>query len=460
MNYDKKMPLLTKEQIDKLKKLDLELERKRKYDEKNHIRKYNESYRTGIPFDLVDIDVVKIGLFVGLLKSKDVFEGRKKSDDFSLLDIIMPTTKIKKYDFSLVPDYFDTYTDKVTEDDKISFHQLFVKNKCKKFTDYISSSIDKEIIILSTVIAVDNYDKNRGMESFVELCNENSIIVLDSLKDEDDDELWLQLSLLRNCTLGFISICEYKKYLKDQIDTLISYKKSYRKIFNHLSSIDSHLSLFGKFWIKSFTDLDNDRLLRELIIKSHVKDPSLQPFLFDTLYSFCCSPSLMKSNIEDVISNGIIGPYRNNCIGYLDYPCENYYALKDIIGGGIRLWVVDYNLLAICKKLCSSLILYCVDSFRIIYKARYGHNEYRSNPPYDCDALNNLARSIKWLNNSFLSIEFIKNVIKSNSSIIPTELDYFNTLTHDDVKYDNNKIISDDIIRLKLFDGSRARRSE
>jgi len=55
---------LSEEQKDKLAKLDMELKRRAEYEKANKTRKEQQSLATGIPTNIIDLDVIRIGKFL------------------------------------------------------------------------------------------------------------------------------------------------------------------------------------------------------------------------------------------------------------------------------------------------------------------------------------------------------------------------------------------------------------
>lgn len=444
--------VLTADQKKRIADLEREIEAKRVYDEKHRERKEKSSNRTGIPINMVDLDVIKIGTALGLIKKRTVLEGLEKEESGgnSLLDMFLGNEQAPvTYDLSKVPDYYMTIEGSISETEKIELTKEFVKSECRKCSDTIGAMIQYEMNNITNVIAITL--ENRSVDAYVFACNENMELVLECLEDEDDEEIWIQLRTLRNALLGYVSVCEYKTKLVEQIKILIGYGKSIAAIAKHLSWTDHLLSMFpGIESAPDGTDADRYRLNREIEIRYRTKNPELKPFNYSDILRHCCIPSMAIVPIKHLISTGLIGPYRHNSICYLDLGDDTYYILKDVVGGGIRLWVLDSNLDMFRHRFIQSLRTYTMKLFKTIYSTVYDMKtmEYipsfwKSTTTSDTDVnihsvFRNLLDSLEWLNNDSSVGLYIRELIKTRSTIIHTQLDTFNSFKSPPVAMSNS----------------------
>lgn len=465
---------LTKEQKDKLAKLELEMSRKKEYEEKNRAKNIATSKRTGIPVDVVDIDVVRYGIVLGLIRSKDALEGISESSErFRLLDMFFnddgdfdffggkrggcnPKQKMSQIDYSVVPAYYARASQRVSEEEKIQYHRQFVQLECEKFDGFVADNLRNDLKSINDHVSVTL--ERLTIDSFVSNVKETIEVVMESLEDEDDQELWDQLTVLRNSLLGPLTVCEYKTLVVDHVNVLRKYKKKHRKILNHLSSIDAKLSLYSGFATRRDQPGASNvfRVRRELEIRNHLKDPELKPFSIDYVINQCNVPSMLFVPVQEILEKGLIGPYRNNPIGWLaqtgDYA---FYILKDIVPPqGIRLWVMDTHLALVSEKLRAEVSKYCVKLFRVYYRACFGTNDFKPDFWQCCsassDTFDTMINSLIFLSNSLRFRTFLTNVVVSKQSpLIPTELDSFNSF-QEDLTVDKNE---ETVYRFaKLFD--------
>lgn len=409
-------PCLTKEQQDRLAKLDEEIATKQAYEEKNRERKLASSRRTGIPYNLVDSDVVRIGTLLGLVKSLDALEGRTKEEKFSILDLFLDNLSSSQSttndNYSKIPPYFSPTPNRITEAKRIDMHRSFISLQCTKFCSFVSEMLRQEMNDIDAHLCITL--PNLTIETFVNVVKVNSTIVLDALKDENDDELWEQLYVLRNSLIGCMNICEYKNFVIDQIATLVKWGKLDIQILKNLSFLDANLSLYPGFQTVRSVPSETYKIQRELVVRNHMKDPELKAFDLKTIIKECCVPSLMFVDLSEILANGIVGPYRNNSISYIN---SGYYALKSIIDG-IRLWILDEELTIFSERLRSEILSYTVKllytHWRESYKSKNQVTEY-------------LLKNVKLLCKPHDFRSSICYLVKTQSQWYATELDVFDS---------------------------------
>lgn len=473
---ESRLPTLTKEQEQKLEKLEKEIAAKKLKEEKNKAKNIAYSKRTGIPYNLVDTDVVKLGLILGILKL-DGGDKSSKDGEGGLLDIFFNDFKkiSEPPKYNLLPTHYvlSPSSHRISEDEKQREHIVFVEQECEKFTSFIHRLINTRYKKIDSVISLTKTPTT--LENFIELVTESMNSVLDCIEldfsgggDDDDikeddttttqqyiDELLCQLKILRSSLLGPLSICEYKNLLMKQIIDM-STKFSETCILSNLSYIEANLCMYGNNF-KSIEYNENEvksTIINEIIIRSYNKDPKLVSFDMSSILAECCVPAYMflDSPIE-ILSNGIIGPYRHNCIGYLSnalpYVNTSFYIIKTITDDGIRMWVLDELLTTFSEKLRTACLEYCISLFRIYSKELTGSNYFTSH--HMSRVQENLLKSIYFMCRPMMFRDFICSVISRRSPIVCTEFDVFN-----EIPTTNNNIALANVIRYppKLFDDS------
>lgn len=473
---------LTREQKEKLQKLDEEIKLKKEYELKNRSRKEASSKATGIPIDIVDMDVIKIGTLLGLIKKKSILEGKEPNTTNYLLDLFLgsDSSNTVNFDHSKIPQHYKTTQQKVNETEKIEYHQEFVQKQCTYFSEITMNTIKSQIDIIQKHILINLGEMT--ISHFISTINENIEVIFDELcnnviqneEDErEEDELWATLSILRNSLLGPLNICEYKKKITDQIFILRERNKPHKKILNHLSLIEARLILYpGSLQtIKGpLSQTDLEKLIKELQFRAYTKNPQLKPFEISDLTKHCCTPSLLNLPLDVVIKISMLGPYMNNSIGYLnDFLNTNgisskepwsFYVISRINEDGSRLWVLDYKIRTFSQFFISSLITYLIKIFRIFYKEIFKTNNYiphfyNQTKTHHFDSFSNMIKNIIFISKQSLFVEFLKDLIIQKSCIIPTQYDFFNHLTYYDDHINEPKC--DDLTILKtniesLFD--------
>lgn len=446
---------LTHEQMEKLQKLDEEIKLKKEYELKNLPRKEASSKATGIPIDIVDMDVIKIGTLLGLIKKKSILEGKEPNTTNYLLDLFLgsESSDTTNLDYSKIPNHYKTTQQKVKESEKIEYHQEFVQKQCTHFSEITMNTIKSETAIIQKHILINLEELT--ISHFISCVKENMEVIFDELCDDnttesDDEELWIVLSILRNSLLGPLNVCEYKKILTDQIIVLRKFNKSHKKILKHLSLIEARLILYpgGLHAIRGpLTQTDLEKLIKELQFRTYTKNPQLKPFELTDITKHCCTPSLLNLPLDVVVKISMLGPYMNNSIGYLNdflntHGCSSaniepwsFYVISNINEDGSRLWVLDYKIRTFGRVFTSSINAYLIKIFRIFYKEIFGTNDYipdfyRQTSTHHFDAFLNMIRNITFVSRQFLFTEFLKDTIIQKSCIIPTEYDFFNHLVY------------------------------
>jgi hypothetical protein len=435
---------LTAEQKEKLRKLDEEMKQKRDNEQKNRARRETSSRETGIPLDIVDMDVIRVGTLLGLIKKKSIMEGKEVDTTKSLLTLLLGEDDVK-VDRSKIPYNFRNAPLVASEVEKINYHQQYVHKQCTHLSNITMELIKQELENINCHINV-NIESNT-LDNLKTVCVETLDVLLDELCfEEEDDELWATLSLVRNVMIGIVDVCEYKKLLNEHIVRLKKAGKAHNRIVEHLSMNDVRLSLYQGCLQRRKGPLRPDeykRLLREIELRSYMKPPELKAFHFDDIVRHCCIPSLVCLPIDKVIENGLVGPYRNNPIGYLHINTNtspwSFYNLKNINADGARLWVLDNKLHALTDNMIATMTVYMINIFRTFYREYYGNNVFHpwfwlSSHNNHYDAFVNMMRNLNFVSNHTMFHKFLMGVLIEKSPLIPTEYDFFNHVTYYEFK--------------------------
>lgn len=435
---------LTAEQKEKLRKLDEEMKRKKEHDEKSRTRREASSKATGIPVDIVDMDVIKVGTLLGLIKKKSILEGKEPDTTGSLLKMFLGGEG-NKIDCSKIPPNFRNAPRIATEADKISYHQQYVQQQCQRLSTITMELIKQEMANINSHTAVNL--ESPTIDNLKTSCVETLDVLLEELCEdgEDDDELWSTISAVRNALLGAVDICEYQKILKEHIVMLRKANKAHARILGHLSVNDVRLSLYEGCLTQTKGPLTRDdsmRLSREIELRCYMKPPELKPFNFDDIVRQCCIPSLVCVPVGQVIEKGLVGPYRNNSIGYLNIGGTqntpwSFYNLKSINPDGARLWVLDNRLWVLTENMISTMTAYMIRTFRTFYHEYYGTNAFKTgfwtashNKHYD--AFMNMMNNLSFISNHVMFHNFLMMVLMQASPLIPTDYDFFNHIVYYD----------------------------
>lgn len=418
------MDLLTPAQLEKLRMLDEEMEKKQEFDKLNKERRMKSSQKTGIPENLVDSDVVKVATLLGLVKSLDVLEGRRVEENkFSLLNFFLNDEESVSFDYSKIPAYFVLSPNRISEQEKSRAHQKFVEQECNSFCSFVNSLIEKETNEISRVL----YFPKRivSISSFVTTVETMISDVLEMLSDDSqDDETWEQLGILRNSLLCFIHICEFKTMIVKHISILKTLESGSRLLKN-LSFFEANLSLYPGF--KEIKSTSPEKIQQELIVRNHMKNPELVAFDMDSISKECCVPSLMFVDLLQVLKYGVIGPYRNNPICFARFTNQSFYVLKHI-QNGIRVWILDEALTTFSEKLRELLLEYCIKLYNTFCKEYFDEMPKNESEIKSSEIAMRIFQTIKLLCCPERFRDELRRIVAVGSELTPTELDVFNEI--------------------------------
>lgn len=407
-------PHLTKEQQEKINKLEAELAAKRVYEETSRERRIAASKRTGIPYDIVDTDVVRLGAMIGIFRSLDKRESNEKDpEDVSILDIFLGIgmNNEEVYSYDNIPPYFMLSSVRIREEDRTEKHSAFVKNKCSSYCEFALEFLTQEYNKVESVISLSIPQLTPDI--FVNAVKENMNVILEIIEEDGVDENnQHQLSVLRNSILSMIPICEYKNILIDQI------KRIPCRSINNLSYIDASLTLFAGF--ENIQQHNVIGILRSLIVRSHTKDPKLVPFNMAAIGKECCTPAVMFIHLRELLTHTILGPYSNNPIGFMS---NNFYILK-CISGNVRMWIRDDGLTTFSQSLRKILLVYVTKTLNIVRTASKKPSIIEQQL---VDSLNALRKPAGFR-------KLICSIVSTYSRIIPTEADVFDFVCENEVE--------------------------
>lgn len=411
---------LTSQQKNKIKLLEKELEDKKIHEEKNRKRKEITSQNTGIPYDIVDMDVIKIATILGIIKSKSILEGKTPDISPSLISMMFekpPDTGQNPP----IPIYYQCSLNTVSEKVKLEYISKHIQDKHSRFKKLCKAHMHHHLEKIKETTIIDI--KDLTIASYIDACKTTMNTMIEFLEDDDDpDELIHIISVIRNSLIGPISIQQYIELIKQQILAL----KRLKLPIKHLSWLDSFTTMYPGFFHQK---PDMTSIHQELEFRHHQLYPVLRPFDMHIVVKHCFIPTIACVDIKQFLSKCFVGSYHNNPIIYLP-GCGHwaFYILKEI-RNEIRLWVVDHSLIKTADELSISLMSYMVQLFKTLYKAIFGDNIYRSGflDKYPIKPiLKILIRNILEVSNKSNFRQYLSELIITKSTIIATENDLFN----------------------------------
>lgn len=427
---------LSPEQKQKLEKLENEI--KVKEDAKVQGRKTAE--KTGIPENVATLDVVKIAMMLGLVKSKAVRDGLEKDSSVSLLDMFLgknvkqPLYEKRTVNFSSVPPSFHHCEKRVLEEEKLEIISTRVKDECEKMTEGVKSIIEKYKEFLKTKLMF--HPENDTIDAFkkegVSVVNDLIDGVIEDAEDQQERNDILELiAFVRNHLIGFLPIENYKNMVLSHVKMMENIGMCEDEILTFLSPLDAHIILFPNFQhIPPQQSSNQSKILLDVQIRCFTKNPQTQSVDVENIRGELCKPSLAFISVQDVLKYGLIGPYNNNSIGYLETAeTSSFYLLKEI-KNDIRLWVVDPFLEKTLEQIRLMLTEYLSATFITFYREVFGDNVFRmdflASPMHKIAPIfNTLLSNILFVNSPRLD-HYVRRMIQVASPIIPTELDMFN----------------------------------
>lgn len=308
---------LTSDQVNRLRRLDDEIKRKEAFKE----RLTQESVETGIPVDILHLDVIRYGKFFGLIRNRDDVAQRSNNNN----DTKSTTT------FERIPHYYRPSTQStVSNSDKTRIVDKLIEKSYQHLRAYVRREIDDEILVIDREIGVDLYVPPRYRDNIAYFVKYIEDMIQLILLDDDNDKRHHISSEIKRCLVGF----------------------------------DAN--------VVPPRGTDTKRLLRYLIVKHYGKTKPLRPFDVDALIDDIQTTLDVTGNAVDVkyvIFYSLLSPFmsfNNNVV-----VCDNkFYILKEI-RDNVHMWLQDTNLDALCRLL--RLNFGVVDIGPFIRNAVYKH---------------------------------------------------------------------------------------
>ena len=416
------------EQKNKLKKLEHEM------NTKDRMKPYNKktSEDTGLPENVVSMDVIKVAMFLGMIKNKN--KPNKKS---TLLDLLLgkDTDKVTytkhEVDLKLVPFGYTSSSVTMPQDEKAELLKAQLESEMKYMTNKINSVIKSYVTQIQTQVAFDStkVDPDTFLDEGIAFLNEAVEVICDPDEtDEEKQELIKNLAFVRSFLVAVMPVRKYKALLSNHMRMLHDLNKP---VMPTLCSWDTRLILYPGFQYKVPTVEEVQRIFFNLQLQAYLEDLEYTPFNFNLVKDKICSEALLVCKVTDVLKFTLL-KLQNNNIGYLENKDEprgskwSFYLLK-AIRGEVRLWAFDPYLYSLTTNLRKVLNQYLADSFRIIYYHQYGHNIYNVDfiNGHCKDIYVNLLNNLLFVNGPSFDA-YLKSQVQKSALIIPTEYDFFN----------------------------------
>ncbi len=420
------------EQKTKLKKLEHEM------NTKDRMKLYNKktSEDTGLPENVVSMDVIRVAMFLGMIKNKN-----KPNQKSTLLDLLLGKNSPKitytkhEVDLKLIPFGYAPSSVIMPQDEKLDLLKAQLESEIKYMTSRINSVLRSYIKQIQTQVAFDStkVDPDTFLDEGITFLNEAVEVICDPDETADEkQELIKNLSFVRSFLMAVMPIPKYKTLLSNHLRMLHDLNKP---VMPTLCSWDTRLILYPGFQYKIPTVEEAQRVFFNLQLQAYLEDLQYQPFDFNLVRDKVCSEALLVCNVTDVLKFTLL-KLQNNNIGYLDHksdpdgpPKWSFYLLKEL-QGEVRLWACDLYLYSLTTNLRKVLNQYLADSFRIIYYHQYGHNIYMPDfvKGYCRDIYVNLLNNLLFVNGPGFDA-YLKSQVQKSALIIPTEYDFFNMRT-------------------------------
>lgn len=415
------------EQKSKLLKLENEMSTKAR------MQPYNKktSDDTGLPENIVSMDVIKVAMFLGMIKNKN--RPHKKS----LIDLLIGKDDEKKaYDkhavsLSLVPFGYTTSVITMPEDEKMDLLKAQLESEMKYMTSMINTVFKGYITQIQTQVAFDStkVDPDNFLEEAITFLNGAVEVICDPDETEDEkQELVRNLAFVRSFLVAIMPIRKYKALLSNHLKMLHDLDKP---ALSTLYCWDARLMLYPGFQYKIPTVGEAQKIFFNLQLQAYLEDLQYAAFDFTLVKDKVCSEALLLCKVSDVLKFTLL-KLQNNNIGYLENKNEvqasrwSFYLLKSI-QSEVRLWALDPYLYSLTSNLRKVLNQYLADLFRIIYYHQYGHNIYSANfmDSHCKDIYMNLLNNLLFVNGPSFDA-YLKSQVQKSALIIPTEYDFFN----------------------------------
>lgn len=295
----------------------------------------------------------------------------------------------------------------------------------------------------------DNIKQSRNYTKNIDILKNERTKLINSLSISD------YTNLVENHLKILQQIFKEKEYTEKKITTII---------FKSMNSLDLRILKYSTYVNTEF-DIDEMQKLKMSLNYFREMPPYYSVFnsklFFAKFYNYSSVIFTIKDNIERYLFN----PYNFNNIIYvpLKNSTENdpysFYTLEST-SKEKRFWVMDCRLEDFSNNIINNIRPYLIKEFRQIYYDIFHDNEFRENyistnsvTEIDCEQL---LQNIYTISNMKDFCLLLRNIVKNNSTYIPTENDKFDFHGDDNIqkkRFTNTKENSDvvDIIKL-LFD--------
>ena len=444
---------LTDEQRDKLSRLEKEVEAKNKKLTKARATEAD----TGIPANIAIMDVISIASMLGLVKSAAVRKTETETGvkSASLLDVFLKKAPVyvkRRVDFSRIPFYFNHAGKKILEEERLSM----VAEKSTRFLSAIRDLITSELVdrkrrVNETVVFTpERDDLDEYKTRLIEAVNDElECVAEEDLDDDDLRTILTNLSTLRNCALGVLTIDEYTDMVLMHARAVMSLAPRGRLApLDFLSSIDARLILYPGFESRPISRLDASRFNLVFLASKARKRATYVPYSAKDFFASIQTPALAYASVFDIVANELVNPHGTSSVVHLETGrgYVSFYILKEI-RDDVRLWVIDPRLSTLIGKTRVKLLTYLRSAFKTFYHAFYGTTRFTRFDDYN---LVSLMKNLFYTASSSFGDD-LRSTLMSNSTLIPTELDVLNSIEGPrdaDIVYNLKTMVT------SLFDGA------
>lgn len=424
------MHTFSKKQLLELTKI--EEEKNKEY--KNNIKVSKE---TGIPLDIVSLDVTKIGIDLGIIN--------KNSNTTNIFSELLFDNDNINIDFSKIPKNYINYYKYNKEKNR----NLIISNNISE-QSVIFISLLKKILIreIDKINKVSSFNISKiDINSFKETCLETINVLFDDIEDDimniinfkETNEFFKTLEILYVLIQSVFIAISFNEY-----NILLT---KYYTLSNMIKLNNLDFFILNGYISKDF---NNQKIIENMVIYNYNKCPKLKPFCLKNTIEDTCTPYILFIDIKTYLKNILTNPYCTSSIVYIkpisliktDY-YWSFYILRNINSDNTRIWILDLRLKKTFNMINKYLTNYMIKILKKIYYKNFNTNNYINNFWESNHNFKQIMINFYAISNLNILYKIFINTILNNSTIEPTELDFFNHISF----YKNNLILKNNIVK-------------
>ena len=402
--------------------------------EDNHLRRKELSDRTGIPYSLVDMDIIKMAIMLGIIKNKAVLEGKETDNSSTFLDVLMggggASSDTSTESVVAIPFYYKPFPHAVTNDVKMDYEKKKIQNIFKTLLAIEGKYMVESVQHLQSrvFIKVNKFDMNEHVKTCINTLNMLIMSLEDETHKQDIVDILTTISMVRLTLFPPLGMAKYSSLLTDHLDKLKQLRINTKLVCASLSWVDNFITGRCRQLMECVPLSLKPLLEQELLFRRYEHSKVLTSFHITDIVTRCCVPSLLVLPVETILSLCFIGVYGNNPIVYVPFKGRidpepwSFYILKEDVGMH-RIWVIDHYLIKTTEEIRKHLIYYIIEMFTKLYSRKPMFKPIMcENKLFKC-----LMRNLLFVYDLHQFRSFVSRLVVEQSAYIPVTYDLVNS---------------------------------